>query len=265
MNFQIVEKAGKWLFGVVLAGGIVFSTNGVEFLPFIAGIVFLAALPGFPDFRRQIHWRRVFLLGTIAMLVPLGMYYWGCLNNSDDPVADFCYWAIWPLVDEDTNGDAPLAYWLPFWVMKGLLFGFIIESLSALSKQRGVKRVGACVRRNSEEEGDVPPFGLAGIFCMVCMTAICLAARSLAGLNPRLDEWLLPTLFIIGPTTAPFVILYCSSWQREMPATRRMIAIVLRSSAIFGVVLFIVLMMSLAILLLFWASQDVPRAQYGGL
>jgi len=264
MNPQRFEKAGKWLFGITLVGGIVFSTNGFEFLPVITGIVFLTALAGFPGFRQQMRWRRMFLFSIAAMLIPLGMYYLATLDNLGDPVADFYFWAVWPLADEDTISGISLTYLLPFWaLMNGLLFGFIIESFSALSKQQCIKRIEACVRRDSEEEGDVPPFGLAGILCLACMAVICLTAWSLAGLSLRLYEWLVPGLFVIGPMATTFITLYRSSWRLELPATRRVVAIMLRSSVIFGVVLFIVLLICMA--MMFLPAHEVSRGQYGAL
>jgi hypothetical protein len=264
MWLQKLEKAGKWLFGFTVAGGIVLSASSIiEFLPVIIGVVFLAALPGFPDFRRQFHWRRMLLFSGIAMLALQGMYYWAILDyNTGDLSAGVCLWAVWPLVDYDTNSGVPWAYWIPFWLMKGLLFGFIIESFSVLNKQRGVKRIAACVRRDSEAEGDVPPFGLAAALCMACLAAIFWVLHSLASSSPRLIEWLLPVLFI-GPPAAAFIILYRSSWQCEVPATQRVVAIMLRSSVIFGVVLLVILLMLMA--MGFVASIEVPRGQYGGL
>jgi hypothetical protein len=261
MNLQKLEKACRWLFGIVVVGAIIFSTSAIEFLPFIIGIVFLAALAGFPGFRRQIRWRRVFFFGAAAMVVIPGMYYWAVLNNTDDTIADFCLWTVWPLVDEKTNSGITLPYWLLFWVLKGLLFGFIIESLSALNKQRGVKRAAACVRRDSEAEGNVPPFGLAGILSMTCLAVIFLSVRFLAGLTPRLNEWLIPAYIIIGPVATAFFTIYRSSWQRELSGKQRMVAIMLRSGLIFGVVLFVILLIFVAIG--FLAALEVPRGQYG--
>ncbi len=258
-----LEKAGKWLFGFTVAGSIVLSASAsVEFQPVIIGIIFLAALPGFPDFRRQIRWGRMLLFSVAAVLAIQGMYYWAINHDWDDMSVDFCLLAVWPLVDYDTNSGLSWAYWIPFWMMKGLLFGFIIESFSALNKQRAVKKIAACVRRDSEAQGEVPPFGLVAALCMACLTGIFLTMRSLAGLSPRLMGWLFPVLFI-GPFAVAFIILYRSSWRCEATATRRVVAITLRSSIIFGIVLLIILLILAAIG--FVASIEVPRGQYGGL
>lgn len=266
MTSQKLEIAGKWLFGMALVAGIVFSTSGIELLPFILGLVFLTALPGFPGFRHEIRWRRMLLFSVVAMTVLLGAFYWIITRYNDfeqGRFIDFCLWMVWPLGDLAINGALPPVYWLPFWTMDGLLFGFIIESFFALSKQRGLKRIEACVRRNSEEEGDVPPFGLAGILCMASLAVIFLAARLLAGSTHRLYEWLFPIFFISGPLATAFLVLHRSSWQRELPAKRRAVSILLRSCVIVGVVLFVVLLMLLA--MAFLASQEVSRGQYGGL
>lgn len=260
---QKLEKACRWLFGLIVFGAIVFSTSAFELLPFIIGIVFLAALPGFPDFRRQIHWRRMLIFSAVAAIAILVMYYWMILDDARGTIVDFCWLAIWPLVDDDANIDIPSLYCLSFCALKGLLFGFIAEAFIALNKQRGLRRVVTCVRRDSEKEGNVPPFGLAGMASITCLAVILLSVRFLANLSPRWHGWLIPVLMINGPIATAFFTLYGSSWQRGLSGTRRVVAITLQSSLIFGMVLFIVLLMLLAIG--FLASLWVPRGQYGSL
>jgi hypothetical protein len=264
MNLQKFEKAGRWLFGFTLVGGMIMSTSGVELLPAILGIIFLTALAGFPNFWREIRWRRVFLFSVMVMLVAPGMYYWAVWNKQYDPVAVFCYWAALPLVDYDPRSGLSLADWLPFWVMNGMLYGFVIESFCALSKQRGIKNIEVCLRRDSERQGDVPPFGLAGISCLGCLAVVFFAVQFLTYSGLHFMEGLLPAFFI-GPLATAFAVLYRSSWQRELPARRRVAVVAWRSVVIFGVVSIVILLMG-AVLMILVMSGGLgtfrPRGEY---
>lgn len=89
---------------------------------------------------------------------------------------------------------------------------------------------------NEPMDKNVPPFFMAGLACLLCLPVMYLATRPLLWLlHERWTEWLLLTLFIAGPLTVTFIILYRSTWHQEFTRARRVLSMILSSCIIYGV------------------------------
>ena len=88
---------------------------------------------------------------------------------------------------------------------------------------------------NEQTEESQPPIGLAGLACFGCLAVVYLATRPFIGFLDRWEiQWL---LYISIPIVVPFIILYRSSWHRELPSVTRTLSMILSSCIIYGVVL----------------------------
>lgn len=106
---------------------------------------------------------------------------------------------------------------------------------------RGVSVAGApgpdmiAANKNEQTEGGQPPIGLAGLASFGSLAAVYFAARPFIAFLDRWEiQWL---LYISIPLVVPFIILYRSSWHRELPGVTRTLSIFLSSCIIYGVVL----------------------------
>jgi hypothetical protein len=271
MNSLRWAAFGRGLFWVVLALAGTMSLNDIEALPLLLIFALLAAPLLFPRLRRHIKMRRVAILSLGAMAVFLGTFYWIiCFYHPDDSgaLAADCLWAIWPLGDL-LNGGVPQIDWVPLWILKGLLFGFLMESLLALTKlaQRDIA-VPAISHDEPLEahQPPQPPFGAAGTVCLVYMAIIYLASIPLVTLYPsRLTGWLLFIVYMIGPLSGVFMVLYFSGWYRQRTTASRLFSVMWRACAVFGVTSLFVALIILGVLtfLLFgFYGYGSGRGQY---
>jgi hypothetical protein len=84
---------------------------------------------------------------------------------------------------------------------------------------------------NKQTEAGQPPIGIAGLACFGCLAVVYLATRPVIGFLDRWGiQWLLYTLI---PISAVFVILYRSSWHRELPTITRTLSMLLSAAIIF--------------------------------
>jgi hypothetical protein len=89
---------------------------------------------------------------------------------------------------------------------------------------------------NEPIEKNVPPFFIAGLAGLLCLPIIYVATRPLLWLShAQWAEWLLLTLFILGPIVVTFMVLYVSAWHQELSRVRRMLSMIFSSCIIFGV------------------------------
>jgi len=94
---------------------------------------------------------------------------------------------------------------------------------------------------NEPIDKNVPPFFKASFAGLLCLPIIYLATRPLIWLlHERWTEWLLLTLFIAGPLTVTFTILYRSAWHQEFTRTRRVLSMILSSCVIFSLDLLLI-------------------------
>jgi hypothetical protein len=101
--------------------------------------------------------------------------------------------------------------------------------------------------RNEPFNENGPLFLIAGLACLMCLPVIYLATRPVIWwFYMPWVEWLLMTLFIILPLSLTFIILYWSAWHQEWPKIRRIVSVALSSCVIFGVDLFLVIMLMIA-------------------
>jgi hypothetical protein len=239
MNLQKLEKHRKWLFWISLVIGIILCSS-IELLPIVIGGILLTAILAFPAFRSRIHLRRLIIFSACATVLFLMV---------------FCETYLMDLADHDVMR---LADGLPLWTIMGLILGLILESFFVLFRE-------VIARRGWMAEENSPPFGLAGLACLICLAIIYWVIQLLIAIpNPRLKECLFPALIVIVPLSAPFLILYGSSWRRELPATRRVLSIALRSGVIFGVVLIIAAVLAFGVFVL-ESFLPVSRGQYGSV
>lgn len=86
-------------------------------------------------------------------------------------------------------------------------------------------------------EASQPPIGMAGFACMVCLAVVYLAARPLMN---WLDIWWAGVLLCsVIPIAVAFLILYRSSWHRELPRVTRILSTILMSCLLFCCVLIV--------------------------
>ncbi|HTR42824.1 MAG TPA: hypothetical protein VMH87_14520 [Pseudomonadales bacterium] len=98
--------------------------------------------------------------------------------------------------------------------------------------------------RNEPFNENGPLFLIAGLACLVCLPIIYLATRLVIWwLHVSGVEWLLLALFIILPLSVTFIILYSSAWHREWPKMKRVLSAALSSCFIFGIDLFIIILL----------------------
>lgn len=258
---------------MVLALGGAMSLNEIEAFPLLLIFVLVAGPLLFPGLRRQIKMRRVLILSLGAMMVFLGTFYWIIyFYRPDDSgaLAADCLWAIWPLGDL-LNGGVPQIDWVPLWILKGLLFGFLIESLLALTKlaQTDVTVMAVAQDEPEAHQSPQPPFGVAGAVCLVYMAIIYLASIPLVALYPsRLTGWLLFIVYMIGPLSGVFMVLYFSGWYRQRTTAWRLFSVMWRSCAVFGVTSLFVALIILGLLtfLVFgFYGCDSGSGQYGAV
>ena len=103
-------------------------------------------------------------------------------------------------------------------------------------------------------EKSQPPIGIAGLACFGSLALVCLATRPFIGFLDRWEiQWL---LYISIPIGVPFIILYRSSWHRELPGVTRTLSMFLSSCIIYGVV-FLACALGVAIASLFFSGSMV--------
>ena len=96
---------------------------------------------------------------------------------------------------------------------------------------------------NEQAEERQPPIGIAGLACFVCLAVVYLATRPFIGFLDRWGiQWLLYTSI---PILIAFIILYRSSWHRELPTVTRTLSMLLSAVIIFvTALLFVALLMA---------------------
>jgi hypothetical protein len=97
---------------------------------------------------------------------------------------------------------------------------------------------------NTEQtETSQPPIGIAGFSCFGCLAVVYLTTRPFIGF---LDKWGIQWLLYISiPILVAFIILYRSSWHRELPAVTRTLFMLLSAVIIFvAALLFAALLMA---------------------
>ena len=87
---------------------------------------------------------------------------------------------------------------------------------------------------NEQTEESQPPIGLAGLACFGTLAVVYLATSPLIGFQGIWGILWLLDFFI--PVLAAFVILYRSSWHRELPNVTRILSMMLSSCIIYAVV-----------------------------
>jgi hypothetical protein len=101
--------------------------------------------------------------------------------------------------------------------------------------------------RNEPLNGNGPLFLIAGLACLMCLPIIYLATRPVIWwLHVSWIGWPLLALFTILPLSVTFIILYCSAWHQEWSRIRRIVSVVLSSCVIFGVDLFLLILLVIA-------------------
>ena len=101
--------------------------------------------------------------------------------------------------------------------------------------------------RNEPFNENGPLFLLAGLACLMCLPIIYLATRPVIWwLHGPWSEWLLLPLFTILPLSVTFIILYWRAWHQEWPKIRLVVSVALSSCVIFGVDLFLVVLLMIA-------------------
>ena len=89
-----------------------------------------------------------------------------------------------------------------------------------------------------------PLFLVAGLACLVCLPIVYMATRPVIWWIPGAwIAWPLLLLFTIVPLSVTFAILYSSTWHQEWPKMRRVLSVGLSSCFIFGVDLFLILVL----------------------
>jgi hypothetical protein len=98
------------------------------------------------------------------------------------------------------------------------------------------------------------PIALASLACFGSLAVVCIATKPFIEF---LDIWKLQWLLYISiPIVVPFIILYRSSWHRELPGVTRTLSILL-SACIIYVVVVIVGALALAITSVFFSGNMV--------
>lgn len=101
--------------------------------------------------------------------------------------------------------------------------------------------------RNEPFNENGPLFLMAGLACLMCLPIIYLATRPVIWwLHVSWIEWPLLALFTVLPLAVTFIILYLSTWHQEWPKIRRIASVALSSCVIFGVDLFLVILLVIA-------------------
>jgi len=88
-----------------------------------------------------------------------------------------------------------------------------------------------------QDQVSQPPIGIAGFVCLLCFVVTCWISRLLENLYN--GSWVYGLLSISFPLSVTFIILYRSSWHRELPTVTRILSMVLSAFIIFGVVLLV--------------------------
>ena len=97
--------------------------------------------------------------------------------------------------------------------------------------------------RNEPLEENGLLFYIAGLVCLLCFPIIFVATRPVVWLNLAWTQWPLLALFTIVPLSVTFIILYCSTWHEERSKIRRVVSAAFSSCVIFGVDLFVVILL----------------------
>jgi hypothetical protein len=264
MNVQQMGSFGRGLFWLLLILGSAMNLGDMGTLPLLLILVLVTAPVLFPNFRRRIRLRRVFLFSLSGMVIFLGTFYW--IVSFRDPdnsgmFSDEC--AVWPFGDFVPDGSLPQIYLVPLWIFKSALLGFILESLVVLGQHVRANLAIPTLHQQEPSEANQPPFGAAGAACLACMVAIYLVNMLLFTLYPScVNEWLV-TLYIIGPFTGAFMVLYFNGWHRQRKT--RLFSVIWRSCTVFGITSLFVVLIILAMLtfLLFGYFGYYSRSQYG--
>jgi hypothetical protein len=83
--------------------------------------------------------------------------------------------------------------------------------------------------------------GIAASICLLSLAVIFLGTRPLVSvLHAPWIPWLLTRLFVLLPTLAAFITLYCGAWQHDWPRPKRALRSALLSCLIFGTDLLLV-------------------------
>ena len=98
--------------------------------------------------------------------------------------------------------------------------------------------------RNEPFNENGPLFLMAGLASLMCLPIIYLATRPVIWwFHVSWVEWLLLALFTVLPLSVAFIILYSSAWHQEWPKIKRIVSVALSSCVIFGVDLFLVILL----------------------
>jgi hypothetical protein len=236
MNMQTLEKIGRWSFWILLIASIVFCTSAL--LPVFLAMAFLCAMPGFPGFRQRMKWRRFILFSFATVLIFLAGIFYFQIDS------DFFDWAVWPAQEFDEPSTAQLIFWL---AVKGCVFGLIIESLVAVGQGLTIEKIASPPTYDWDAEEEGPPWGAAGLACLASLGLVYFASLPfIADPNPQFNEWALPLLFVIVPTSMAYLVLYRGAWRGEWPRRKRVVSMIWRASLIWG---FVVMMLVAGILL----------------
>jgi hypothetical protein len=101
--------------------------------------------------------------------------------------------------------------------------------------------------RNEPMNENGPLLVMAGLACLMCLPIIYLATRPVIWwLHVSWIAWPLLALFTIIPLSVTFIILYWSAWHQEWPKLRRIVSAAMSSCVIFGVDLFLVVILIVA-------------------
>jgi cytochrome bd-type quinol oxidase subunit 2 len=96
---------------------------------------------------------------------------------------------------------------------------------------------------------------IALLACLVSLLFIYWAARPVV---ERLEVWWVEWLvYALIPIAVTFIILYCSSWHREITGAARTCSLLLLSCVILGGLLFAI---GISVFVVWFCSQSLPKA-----
>jgi hypothetical protein len=94
------------------------------------------------------------------------------------------------------------------------------------------------VHKHTQLERERAPFGLAGVACLVTIAVIHYATEPL--LSQYFASSVRLLIYLAAPLAVASVILYRSSWHRDLPRLRRVFSVILSSCLVLGVALLFV-------------------------
>jgi hypothetical protein len=102
------------------------------------------------------------------------------------------------------------------------------------------------ISKNGPFNENGPLFFSAGLACLVSVPLIYAATRPMVWLNAVWTGWVLSALFTLLPLAVVFIILYSSAWHQEWSKGRRIFSAILSSCLIYGLDLFLVIVLAVA-------------------